>query len=172
MLKKEFSSGGIVIDGDRICVIVIRNIRGAEIITLPKGHVEHGETARAAALREVEEETGCLCEIIRPAGRVTYTFRADNGDPICKSVQWYLMKLKSKTGKTPSPDEVSAVRWLGFDEAYRAVRYPSDRRLVSLARQYCASANKSEPAAAKKPAAQPEGTPSGQNTPPQSDTSK
>ncbi|MDD4003583.1 MAG: NUDIX hydrolase [Elusimicrobiaceae bacterium] len=136
MIRKEFSSGGVITDGERVCVIVIRNIRGAEIVTLPKGHVERGETPRMAALREAEEETGCRCEILRPAGRVRYSFQTDSGDSIRKTVQWYLMRLKEITGRAPDPAEISEVRWLTFDEAERTVRYPSDRRLVKLARQY------------------------------------
>ena len=39
---------------------------------LPKGHIEPGETPEAAAVREVEEESGCLATIVAPLGRLAF----------------------------------------------------------------------------------------------------
>lgn len=132
-------------DGDKVCVITIRNIRGAEIITLPKGHIEQGETAREAALREAEEETGCRCEVVCPAVKIRYSFRADNGDEIRKTVQWYVMRLREVTGRKPDPAEIAGVNWFTFDEAVKKVRYPSDRRLIEMARRRCPPNGKNPP---------------------------
>src|SRR5882672_11199642 len=62
----EFSAGGVARDGDRVLMIRVQTLEGKEIWTFPKGHLEPGETAEQAAVREVEEETGYRCEITAP----------------------------------------------------------------------------------------------------------
>ena len=56
-LKETFrmapAAGGIVVEDGSFVSIVRKRIPD-----LPKGHIENGETPEAAALREVEEETG------------------------------------------------------------------------------------------------------------------
>lgn len=49
------AAGGILFDGDK--VLLLRK-RGLNEVVLPKGHVEAGETAEQAAVRETVEETG------------------------------------------------------------------------------------------------------------------
>jgi 8-oxo-dGTP pyrophosphatase MutT (NUDIX family) len=55
---REFSSGGLVIRNmsgrPHLAVVRLRD----EILALPKGHPEKGESSQEAALREVREETG------------------------------------------------------------------------------------------------------------------
>ena len=58
----EFSAGGLVLDlaGEipRGALIARTDRHGRLLWSLPKGHIEAGETAEQAAVREVEEETG------------------------------------------------------------------------------------------------------------------
>src|SRR6266581_8238617 len=64
----EFSAGGLVVDlaGDvpRGALIGRTDRLGRLLWSLPKGHIEAGETAEQAAVREVEEETGISGEIV------------------------------------------------------------------------------------------------------------
>ena len=49
--KKEHSAGGIILEDGRVLLILMRNLEGKKVWTFPKGHLEAGETAEAAALR-------------------------------------------------------------------------------------------------------------------------
>src|SRR5580765_6908119 len=64
----EFSAGGLVVDlaGEvpRGALIGRTDRHGRLLWSLPKGHIEAGETAEQAAVREVEEETGISGEIL------------------------------------------------------------------------------------------------------------
>jgi ADP-ribose pyrophosphatase YjhB (NUDIX family) len=61
------SAGGVVIDGrGRIALVRQRDRKGRWRWTLPKGRIDRGETAEAAALREVHEESGLRARIVRP----------------------------------------------------------------------------------------------------------
>ena len=95
----------------------------------PKGHIEKGENAPEAALREVEEETGYLCEIIKPFDKVQYWFKR-GGQLIKKTVTWFLMKPIKKTG-TYDAEEILETRWVPIEEALTLARYKSDKQLLN-----------------------------------------
>ena len=61
---------------------------------LPKGHVEAGETAEQAAVREVEEETGIRAEVVAALGTIDYWFAAE-GRRVHKTVHHFLLRALS-----------------------------------------------------------------------------
>ncbi len=124
----EFSAGGLVIDdAGRVLLIRARDLRHRPVWTLPKGTLAPGETSADAALREVREETGWRCELVRDLEAVTYWFQRD-GRRIKKTVRWFLMRPLEKAGE--HDHEVDEVAWLSRDEALSRLRYDSDRRLL------------------------------------------
>ncbi|GHT42337.1 hypothetical protein FACS189437_10200 [Bacteroidia bacterium] len=130
MIVSEFSCGGVVLDGRKVLLVQVKNMKGKKIWTFPKGHIEPGETPRQAALREVEEETGYKAVIVRPVIRVRYAFTLQ-GNYIKKTVQWYLMKKLGRIGK-PDSSEILDVRWVSVAKAKEMVLYPSDLRLLEM----------------------------------------
>jgi 8-oxo-dGTP pyrophosphatase MutT (NUDIX family) len=124
----EFSAGGLVVDdGGQVLLIRARDLRNQPVWTLPKGTLIPGETSEQAALREVQEETGYRCEVVRDLDEVTYWFQR-NGQRIRKTVHWYLMRPLEKVGE--HDHEVDETAWLAPAEASGRLRYDSDRRLV------------------------------------------
>ena len=98
--------------------------------SLPKGKVEDGETEEEAALREVEEETGLRCRIVRPAGTTAYVDRRGRD----KLVRYWVMRPEG--GAFEPDDEVDAMRWFAVEEARRVLTYQLDRELLA-AQQLC-----------------------------------
>ncbi|MBQ8272547.1 MAG: NUDIX domain-containing protein [Tidjanibacter sp.] len=90
---------------------------------LPKGHIDEGESAEEAALREVQEETGLQeAEIVAPLC-TTRHFHCAYGRWEVKQTEWFLMFAP---GEEPalSPEEgesISAAEWLGGRRLWQAV---------------------------------------------------
>ena len=125
----EISAGGLVLDeAGRVLLIRARDLRGQPVWTLPKGALTSGETSEDAALREVREETGYRCELVRELAPVTYWFRRQ-GRQVKKTVRWYLMRPIEKVGE--HDHEVDEVLWTDRDDALSRLRYDSDRRLLA-----------------------------------------
>jgi 8-oxo-dGTP pyrophosphatase MutT (NUDIX family) len=93
--------------------------------TLPKGKLDGDETADQAALREVHEETGMRCQIVRPAGCTAYVDRRGRDKIVC---YWIMRPLE---GRFLPNEEVDSLRWLTVDEAMAILSYPIDRALLS-----------------------------------------
>ena len=67
-----------MVDHDRFTAALIGRLdrRGRLLWSLPKGHIEAGETPEQAAIREIEEETGILGEVLAPLGIIDFWFVA------------------------------------------------------------------------------------------------
>ena len=127
-MEFQFSAGGLVVDAEgRVLLIRARDLRERPVWTLPKGTLGSGESSAEAALREVQEETGWRCEIVRPLEPATYWFQRD-GRRVKKTVRWFLMRPMEKVGD--HDHEVDDVAWLPPREALARLRYDSDRKLV------------------------------------------
>jgi 8-oxo-dGTP pyrophosphatase MutT (NUDIX family) len=131
----ETSAGGLVVDRvdgvPRGALIGRRDRRGRLLWSLPKGHIEDGESARQAAIREVAEETGITGSILDELGVIDFWFIAD-GRRIHKTVHHFL--LVAKSGELSDADiEVADVAWVPLAEASARLAYDDERELVSRA---------------------------------------
>jgi 8-oxo-dGTP diphosphatase len=94
--------------------------------SFPKGKLEEGETFESAALREVEEETGMACRLLRFIGHTEYVDR--KGRP--KAVAYWVMAAQS--GSFAPNAEVDEMRWVTLDVASHLLSYPRDRELAAV----------------------------------------
>jgi len=92
--------------------------------SLPKGKLEPGESHRAGALREVEEETGLRCRLGQELPSVSYDDRRGRS----KQVRYWEMEVES--GEFTPNDEVDEVRWLAPGEARALMTYDRDREVL------------------------------------------
>jgi ADP-ribose pyrophosphatase YjhB (NUDIX family) len=134
---EEVSAGGLVVDtgglqsrGHRAALIARHDRRGRLVWSLPKGHVEHGETPEIAAVREIAEETGIAGRVVAPLGTIDFWFVAE-GRRVHKTVHHYL--LLAEGGQLSDADiEVVEVAWVPLDELAGRLAYDDERRLVDL----------------------------------------
>ena len=131
-MTREFSAGGVVLRRfrGRPFLATVR-VKGGTVLTLPKGHLERGETAAAAAAREVREETGLNAVIDRKLGDVKYWYVRD-GVRVFKVVTFFLFRYRSGSLRDHD-DEVDSAEWIPLEEAPQRLTYPGERNIVAAA---------------------------------------
>jgi 8-oxo-dGTP pyrophosphatase MutT (NUDIX family) len=134
---REVSAGGVVVHDGKVLVIVPtrRSADGSQVLGLPKGHLNAGETSLQAATREVREETGVEAEPIGELGEVRYWYVRDRRR-VAKSVLFFLFRYVSGD-LADHDDEVVEARWMGLSEAQKALSYPGEREMVGRALAIC-----------------------------------
>jgi 8-oxo-dGTP pyrophosphatase MutT (NUDIX family) len=135
--EEEHSAGGVVVRParDGWDVLLIERKRYGDW-SLPKGHLEPGETPEAAALREIEEETGIAGRIAGPLGTLRYPITGRSGRPTMKVVTHFLITaLDPAAVPAPQPGEVDAVRWVPLADAAALLRWSGDQEMIALAEQ-------------------------------------
>ena len=125
-MSRPTHGGGVVFKltagGPRYLLVEASGARGSWVF--PKGRVEKGETAGAAARREVSEEAGVRA---RPIRRLRPVERKKAGERI--SIVYFLMAYAGRT----TPLEKRRIRWFAFDEALEALRLEKSRRVLRSA---------------------------------------
>ena len=123
-MKRVEAAGGVVIDDDgRVCVV---HRPRYDDWSLPKGKLDAGETFEQAALREVEEETGLLCDLGDELAPTEYRDRKDRP----KIVRYWRMTVVRDPGFEPN-DEVDELRWMDPGDATDLLSYEHDKSLLA-----------------------------------------
>ncbi|MEY4034879.1 MAG: hypothetical protein RLZZ311_56 [Actinomycetota bacterium] len=131
----EVSAGGLVVDTTGKLGLLIgrrdqKDTSGKRILwSLPKGHIEEGETPEEAALREVHEETGIESIIEKSLGVIDFWFMA-GGKRIHKTVHHYLFR-ESGGFLAPQETEVDEVAWFPLSEIVERLAYPDEKKLIA-----------------------------------------
>jgi 8-oxo-dGTP diphosphatase len=115
------AAGGLVLRDGRVAVV---HRPRYDDWSLPKGKLDDGESFEAAALREVEEETGLKCRLKQQIGDTSYRDRKDRA----KLVRYF--EMEPADGDFTPNDEVDELIWLEPAEALGRLSYEFDRELV------------------------------------------
>lgn len=131
--RTAYSAGGVIYqpDGSSVLVALIAT-HGGSRWGLPKGHVRRGETAEAAAVREIAEETGLTGSIEQHLATIDYWFRAGR-TRIHKYVDFFLVRYTTGV-LVPQEAEVDDAQWFPLDEARRLVTFEREREILDQVR--------------------------------------
>ncbi|MGQ0845927.1 MAG: NUDIX hydrolase [Sporichthyaceae bacterium] len=143
----EVSAGGLVVDRAALVpagVLIGRlDRRGRLLWSLPKGHLEAGESAQEAAVREVHEETGIKGRVVAKLGIIDFWFVAE-GTRVHKTVHHFL--LEAESGELSADDiEVDEVAWVPLEELSARLAYETERKLLPAVVEQLATADAERP---------------------------
>ena len=119
------AAGGVVVrDGRAGQDVLVVHRPKYDDWTFPKGKAEPGETDEACALREVEEETGLLCELEDELQSTSYT----GPDGRTKRVRYW--RMRATGGGLAFRHEVDGARWLSPAEAAALLTHERDAAVL------------------------------------------
>ena len=136
-------AGAIVVragkNGPRILLVTAR--RNPDNWIFPKGHVEAGETLRAAAVREAREEAGVAGNVVCPAGRMSFEFGENT-----YRVSYFVVR----TDDAGKEREGRQLRWLKYKQALKRLTFEETQDLLRGAWPRIKLATQSRGRAARK----------------------
>lgn len=135
-IVREPTSGGIVYRVTKAGEIEILLIQDAkDRWTIPKGHIEEGETAQQTAKREIAEEAGLKdTEVLGWLGKIHFRYRRVN-TLVLMTTQIYLVHAKGDTNAIKKEEWMNGIQWFGFHDALEKIEYEDIGKLMLLARK-------------------------------------
>lgn len=122
-LCKRVDSAGVIAFKDengKRCLLMLQN--GDKGWSFPKGHIEPGESAEDAAVRETLEETGMKVELL-PGYRAETTSGRQGEE---RRIFYYLARVLGGSLR-PEGDGYALPAWVDADKAAQMLRFPQDK---------------------------------------------
>jgi ADP-ribose pyrophosphatase YjhB (NUDIX family) len=131
---REPTSGGIVWRRNEktkeIEILLIQDAKNRW--TIPKGHIEPGETARQTAEREIKEETGLKqMKVMSWLGKINFRYRRQSS-LVLMSTQIYLVKALGDTNDLTKEEWMNGIKWMSSNEALDLIEYEDIGKLILL----------------------------------------
>jgi len=139
LLKKDFwslfkrvkAAGGVIVN-EAAEILFIKRFGHWD---LPKGKRDKGEKNKETALREVEEEVGLKCQIIRKLKPTYHTYRLADGRRVLKKTTWYEMKEVLGEVKIQEEEHITDYEWMKTQE-FLGGAYPTYASIFDLVKTY------------------------------------
>ncbi len=133
-IVREPTAGGVVFrrnKDDEVEILLIQDAK--DRWTIPKGHIEEGETAQQTAKREIGEEAGLTnTEVHGWLGKIHFRYRRVD-KLVLMTTQIYLVKALGDTNAIQKEEWMNGIKWFTFADALDAIEYEDIGKLMLLA---------------------------------------
>lgn len=133
-IVREPTAGGVVFrrdDAGGVEILLIQDSK--DRWTIPKGHIEEGETAQETAQREIGEEAGLTdTEILGWLGKIHFRYRRID-KLVLMTTQIYLVRAKGDTSAIQKEEWMNGIKWFKFNDALDAIEYEDIGKLMLMA---------------------------------------
>jgi ADP-ribose pyrophosphatase YjhB (NUDIX family) len=131
---REPTSGGVVwrrnAKTQKIEILLIQDAKNRW--TIPKGHIEEGESAKETAKREIGEETGLQeVEVMNWLGKINFRYRRANS-LVLMTTEIFLCKALGDTDAIKPEDWMNGIQWFSANEALDKIEYEDIGKLMLL----------------------------------------
>lgn len=132
-IVREPTAGGIVFRRNvkkEIEILLIQDHK--DRWTIPKGHIEEGETAQDCARREIGEEAGLHdIDMLGWLGKIHFRYRRID-KLVLITQQVYLMRVKTDGNEIQKEGWMNGIKWFPFAEALDLIEYEDIGKLMLL----------------------------------------
>lgn len=142
-IVREPTAGGIVFrmnkEQNDIEILLIQDSKNRW--TIPKGHIEPGETAKQTAIREIGEEAGLFhIQVLTWLGKIHFKYRRID-KLVLMTTQIYLVH-STDDHETPTKEKwMNGIKWFSFADALDAIEYEDIEKLMLIAKKKIRSGN-------------------------------
>lgn len=132
---REPTAGGVVFrhspKSNKVEILLIQDAK--DRWTIPKGHIEEGETAKETAAREIKEETGLKEVNVRDwLGKINFQYRRQQS-LVLMTTEIFLVKALGNTSAIRPEDWMNGIKWFSANEALDKIEYDDIGKIILLA---------------------------------------
>ncbi len=130
---REPTAGGVIyrLRNGEVEILLIQDAK--DRWTIPKGHIEPGETAKQTAIREIGEEAGLKdVEVLGWLGKINFRYRRMN-KLVLMTTQVYLVRARGDTNDIQKEEWMNGIHWFKFMDAIDKIEYEDISKLMLLA---------------------------------------
>lgn len=131
---REPTAGGVIFrrgKDNRIEILLIQDAKNRW--TIPKGHIEEGETPKQTAEREIGEETGLQeLKVMNWLGKINFRYRRATS-LVLMTTEIFLVKALGDTDKLKPEEWMNGIKWFPANEALDKIEYDDIGKLILLA---------------------------------------
>ncbi len=132
-IVREPTAGGIVFRRNKAGDVEILLIQDAkDRWTIPKGHIEEGETAVQTARREIGEEAGLHdVDMLGWLGKIHFRYRRID-KLVLMTTQIYLVRARTNGEEIQKEEWMNGIKWFSTAEALDLIEYEDIGKLILL----------------------------------------
>lgn len=141
---REPTAGGVIyrrsVDASsKVEILLIQDSK--DRWTIPKGHIEAGESPRQAAEREIREETGLQkMKVLDWLGKINFRYRRGNS-LVLMTTEIFLVEAQGNSNVVNPEKWMNSLAWMPANEALDKIEYEDIGKLILLALKKIRKAN-------------------------------
>lgn len=131
---REPTAGGVIFRRSKkdnsIEILLIQDAKNRW--TIPKGHIEEGETANDTAEREIREETGLQeMKVLNWLGKINFRYRRASS-LVLMTTEIFLVQALGDSDNLQPEDWMNGIKWFSAPEALDKIEYEDIGKIILL----------------------------------------